>query len=92
MVFVRSFIGMVLNILEVAIIIRVIISWLPLPKDNQIVAQVVNVVYMVTEPMLGPVRKMIEKFSSGRSMMIDISPIVVFFLIQLLRQTLNTAL
>ena len=38
----------------------------------------------LTEPLLAPFRKMIGKFTGGRPMVIDLSPIVVFLIIEIL--------
>ncbi|MEN8905758.1 MAG: YggT family protein [Clostridiales bacterium] len=74
-----------LRILEYTLIARIIMSWIPIPKDNQVVSQIVNVIYQITEPLLAPIRRGIEKLLKGQSMMIDFSPIVVFLIIQFLK-------
>lgn len=74
----------VLRILEYAILIRVIISWLPVPRDNQFI----RLLYGITEPILAPIRRAIERSSLGRNMMLDFSPIIAFLLIGLVRNIL----
>jgi YggT family protein len=85
--FVAFLINSILGIIQGAIFIRVIASWLPQPS-NQFLIQLLNVVNRITEPLLAPIRNMIEKFSNGRSLMIDLSPLILLFLIQLLRSSL----
>ncbi len=75
-----SAIVILLQIIEYAILIRVILSWLPIPKDNQFV----RILYQITDPVLLPIRNMIEKTNWGKNMMIDFSPLIAFAIIMLL--------
>jgi YggT family protein len=70
-----------LQFLQYAILARVIISWLPISKDNQII----KIIYQITEPVLAPVRGLIQKSALGKNMMVDFSPILVFLLIGLIQ-------
>jgi YggT family protein len=74
-----------LQFLQYAILARVIISWLPIPRDNQII----RIIYQITEPVLAPVRGLIERSALGRNMMIDFSPIIVFLLIGLIQNLIR---
>ncbi len=67
------------NAVMLLIIIRCILSWIPGLQNR-----FVQIVYNLTEPLLAPVRKMIGKFTGGRPMVIDLSPIVVFLIIEIL--------
>ena len=67
----------VFQIVNLLIFVRVIISWLPIDKHNPIV----GFLYQITEPILAPVRNLIQRSSVGGGMMIDFSPIVVLLLI-----------
>ncbi len=69
-----------LQIIQYAILIRVIVSWLPFPKDNQFI----RLLYQITDPVLMPIRNMIERTSWGRNMMIDFSPIIAFLILGVL--------
>ncbi|MFZ5988836.1 MAG: YggT family protein [Bacillota bacterium] len=75
---------LLLVIIEYSIIIRAIISWFPVPKDNALV----RLLYQITEPILSPIRGMIEKSSFGRNSMIDISPIVALLVVTIVRRML----
>jgi len=70
----------VLEIMGYLIFARVIISWLPIDRDNPIV----QFLYQVTEPVLAPVRNLIDRSSMGGGLMVDFSPIVVWLLIEYL--------
>lgn len=69
-------------ILEIFILIRVVISWLPINRDNTIV----EFIYTVTEPILSPIRKMIDKsIFGGRGQVFDLSPLIAYMILQLLQ-------
>jgi YggT family protein len=53
------------------IFIRIILSWFPINPSGPL-GQVTRVLFQVTEPVLGPARRMIPSIGP-----IDISPIVV---------------
>lgn len=72
------------RIIETVLVIRVIISWLPLSGNNQFV----NLLYRVTEPILSPIRKIINKTPLGNYVMFDLSPIFAFLAIGILRNIL----
>lgn len=68
-----------INAVMLLVLIRCILSWIP-----GFYNRFVEVIYTLTDPILAPVQKLLSKFMGGRSMMIDLSPIVVFFLIEIL--------
>jgi YggT family protein len=63
----------------IVLLARVILSWFPM-QPGTAMASIASIVYQLTEPVMGPVRRLIPSVG-----MIDISPIVVFFGIQILR-------
>jgi len=73
-----------LNVYSWLIIARAIISWVSPDPYNPIV----NFLYMVTEPILRPARRIIPPIGGT----IDISPIVVLLLLMFLRQALIKSL
>jgi YggT family protein len=79
-------INILLNFVQMVIFSRIIISWLPIPKDNPII----RLIYQITEPILAPIRGMIERSAFGKNMMIDFSPIIVFLLIGFVRSIIRT--
>ena len=78
---INSAIAILLNFIQLVIFARIIISWLPIPKDNQII----RLLFQVTEPILAPIRGMLERSSFGKNMMFDFSPIIALLLIQFIR-------
>lgn len=63
---------------------RVIISWFPIAPGSSM-ASVYAFLHAVTEPVLGPVRRVIPPMGMG-GMGLDLSPIIVFFGVTILRQ------
>jgi YggT family protein len=51
---------------------RIILSWFPVTPGG-VVAQLFSVLYTVTEPVLGPVRRVIPPIGMG----LDLSPLIV---------------
>ena len=61
---------------------RALLSWFPVSPGSPI-ARVNTVLYRLTEPVLGPVRRVLPPLRAG-NMGIDLSFLVVFFGIQIL--------
>lgn len=65
-----------LDIIEILIVVRIIFSFLNIGKSNALT----NLVYELTEPVLGPARSLIQKMGV-KAGMFDFSPILaVLFL------------
>ena len=62
---------------------RIILSWFPI-SPNSGMATVYGFLYSLTEPVLGPIRRVIPPMGMG-GMGLDLSPLVVFFGITILR-------
>ncbi len=75
------------NLLEKLIFVRIILSWLPIGFNNPIT----QLLYNLTEPILGPVREMVDRSPIGGGMGLDFSPIFVLILLRLLQQLLMAA-
>lgn len=56
---------------------RIILSWFPIAPDSPFAA-VFSFLYAITEPVLGPVRRLLPPIGMG-GMGFDLSPIIVFF-------------
>ncbi len=85
MVAVREALLLVLLVYEWVIIARVLLSWLPISRDNK----AVDLLYAITEPVLSPIRNMLSRsrfMANSMFSMIDLSPIVAFILIGVLRR------
>ena len=65
-----------------AMIGRIILSWFPISAGG-LMASVFSFLYTVTEPVLGPVRRMLPPVGVG-GMGLDLSPIIVLLVLQIL--------
>jgi YggT family protein len=61
---------------------RIILSWFPIAPDSPFAA-IYHFLFAITEPLLGPVRRLIPPVRTG-SMALDLSPIIVLLGLQLL--------
>lgn len=61
---------------------RVVLSWFPMAPDG-VGAQVYGLTVTLTEPVLGPLRRALPMLRIG-AMGLDLSPIIVFFGLQIL--------
>lgn len=59
----------------IALFGRIILSWFPI-APNSPMAQVFSFLYAITEPVLGPVRRLLPPVGVG-GMGLDLSPIIV---------------
>ena len=80
MEFVSTFIGILAQILWIALLARVILSWFKIGPSSPFYP-IVKVAHQITEPILAPIRRMLPKMG-----MFDFSPIVAFILISLIRK------
>ncbi len=62
---------------------RIILSWFPINAGSGL-ASVYGFLYSLTEPVLGPIRRVIPPLGMG-GMGLDLSPLVVFFGITILQ-------
>lgn len=76
--------SMLVKFIEYVILIRVILSWIPLDRNNSIV----KIVYALSEPLLYPIRQMLKKSPLGDGMMLDFSPIILMFILIFLKRIL----
>jgi YggT family protein len=68
----------------VILLARVVSSFFPIPPSGP-VSSIVSVVYALTEPVLRPLRGLIPPIRMG-AVGFDLSPIIVFVAIGILRQ------
>ena len=81
-------IGALFTVMELAILVRAFISWLPVPREHRLVI----LLYQITEPILAPIRSLIQRSSFGRNMMFDFSPIIALLLIGIIRNVIMSIL
>ena len=75
MTFLFRFLELLCEVLTLAILARVILSWFSPGRTNMLT----NIVYQVTEPILAPLRRIIPKVG-----MLDFTPMVAVILLQLI--------
>ncbi len=63
------------NLYLVAVFARILFSWIPITPGTTL-ASIHSVLYNVTEPVLGPVRRAIPPMRMG-AMALDLSPLIV---------------
>jgi YggT family protein len=72
-----------INVYFIILFARIILSWFPLQPGTPM-ASIASIIYQLTEPVMGPVRRLIPTIG-----MIDISPIVVFFGLRILQSAIG---
>ena len=66
---------------------RIILSWFPISPGGAL-ASVYRFLYTITEPVLGPVRRVIPPIGGG-GMAFDLSPIIVLIVLQIVLANLH---
>ena len=72
-----------ISVYYIVLLARIILSWFPMQPGTSM-ASIASIIYQVTEPVMGPVRRIIPTIG-----MIDISPIVVFFGLRILQSAIG---
>ena len=72
-----------LGLYALVLIVRVVLSWFPI-SPNGLGATVAGFIYLVTDPVLIPLRRVIPALRIG-SVGLDLAPMAVFFLITFVR-------
>ena len=75
----------VLQVMEFAIIINALLSWIPQARDSKFS----DFLKMITEPILTPFRQAMNKLMGERYMMMDFSPLFAIIAIQFLMSLLR---
>jgi YggT family protein len=75
---VRDLLAQLLQLYVFAIFGRIILSWFPLDPGS-VMATIFSFLYRITEPVLGPVRRMLPPMGG-----FDISPIIVIIALELI--------
>ncbi len=82
-----QFINILVTVLYVAILARVLMSWFPAPSPGSPFAQIRQMVFQITEPILGPIRRLLPSMG-----MLDLSPMVAIILLIIAQRLLSAAL
>lgn len=70
------------NLLELAILLEVILSWIPQIGNNKFVSTIHNFIY----PMMEPLKGLQDRLIPG--LPIDFSPILALFILDILRRVI----
>lgn len=70
------------NLFIIAILVRMVLSWFPSSSDG-FVGQLTRFLNMVTEPVLGPIRRLVPPVRIG-TVGLDLSVMIVVFVLPLL--------
>ncbi len=79
-----STIRFVIVVIEFLMMGRAILSWIPMDDDNP----VEDFLYTVTEPVIMPVRAVLDYFGWFQSLPIDMSFLITFILLSILEMLL----
>jgi len=74
-----------LEFLQLSMLLRAVLSWLPLSDDNKLEA----FVYSITEPIIYPIRALFDKFEGLRNFPLDIPFFVAFIILSTLSTILS---
>ena len=75
-----TIIDLVFNVLYLALILRVLISWIPHNPYHPLI----QYLYAITDPFLRPFQKIVPPFKFG----IDFSPILAFIALAVIREVI----
>jgi YggT family protein len=81
---IRQTIIILLYLMQFLIIVRIFMSWLPTDQRTTFI----RYLHMATEPVLSPVRKLLERTPVNRGMF-DFSPFIVILVINLVIRILS---
>ena len=84
--FLIIFVNFLATVLWIALIGRVVISWLNVGPTSPLYP-LVSILYQVTEPILAPIRNVLPSFG-----MLDLSPMVAIILITIIQRVLQSLL
>ncbi len=73
---IKYFLEIFIFVLIFAIFARSILSWFPIGNTNH---PIVAIVYQITEPILGPLRRIVPRLG-----MFDITPMIAIFILIIL--------
>jgi YggT family protein len=72
----------ILNLYVLVILARIVFSWIRVTPGTPL-ASIYSVIYNLTEPILGPLRRVIPPMRMGAAAL-DLSPIIVFVIVLLI--------
>ena len=74
-------IRLLVSFMETALVVRAVLSWLPMDQD----ALVPRLLFALTEPVIMPVRMLLSRFGiGGEDSPIDFSPMITMILLMII--------
>ena len=80
--------SVLLSAVELCMLIRAVLSWFPIQRDNPIL----RFVCMVTEPVIAPIRALFDRMGWFRNFPLDMSFFVAFLLLSCVNGMLGVLL
>jgi YggT family protein len=74
---------LLINIYLILIFVRIVLSWFPIDPDGAL-ATVHGLLHLLTEPVLGPLRRVLPAVRLG-AVALDLSPFVVIIVARILQ-------
>ena len=71
-----------MTVFYIAILARVLLSWFPIGPDSAL-RPVVRVVFQITEPLLGPIRRILPDMG-----VIDLSPMIAIIVLIIVQRVI----
>jgi len=75
----NTFVRLLAGALNLAIFARILLSWMPMDRENRLV----RIIYEITEPILGPIRRVLPALGG-----LDLSPLIALILIRVAERVL----
>ncbi len=72
-----NFFNLLITVLYIAIIGRVILTWIPMGNPNN---PLVVLIYQITEPILAPIRRVVPRMG-----MFDLTPMIAIIILGLIQ-------
>ena len=76
MIFFARFIDILVRLLSLAILVRVLLSWIPIDRNGRFA----EIILQITEPVVGPIRKVLPTLGG-----LDFSPMIAMILLDMVR-------
>jgi len=81
-----EFVCLLMSAYLVALFGRIVLSWFPIAPGSAM-APVFSALYAITEPLLGPLRRLLPPLSMG-GMGLDLSPLIIIFGFNIIRSSI----
>lgn len=84
---IRELVYIFISVLQFAMLARAVFSWIPIGGDGKFgdfLEKLGNFLYYLTEPIIIPFRKLLDRFDAVRSFPLDIPFFVAFLVINMI--------